>query len=174
MNVVLIGYRCSGKSTVGRRLAERLSREFIDCDDYIEKKTELTIREIFELHGESHFRSLESRAIGELAKLDGKIIATGGGAVLKYKNMQALKRNGRVFWLDVRPDTACRRLLEDPKTGERRPSLTGKEPGVEIREQLEFRRPYYRKGAHVTVQTDGREIEAILADILRDLGEFEP
>ena len=118
MNIVLIGYRCSGKSTVGQRLAERLSREFIDCDDYIEKKTELTIREIFELHGESHFRTLESRAIIELGKLDGKIIATGGGAVLKYKNIQALKRNGRVIWLDVKPDTACRRLMEDPRTGE--------------------------------------------------------
>jgi len=94
MNVVLVGFRGSGKSTIGKLLSERTGREFIDCDDFIEKRTNLTIREIFERHGESHFRTLESEAIAELAKLDGKIVATGGGAVLKYQNMQVFKRAG--------------------------------------------------------------------------------
>ena len=73
MNVILIGFRGSGKSTIGKAISERLGREFIDCDEWIEKHTELTIKEIFEKHGESHFRTLESQAIGELSAMEGKV-----------------------------------------------------------------------------------------------------
>src|SRR5262245_62566594 len=94
MNVVLIGFRCAGKSTVGRGLAQRLGREFVDCDEYIEGKTHLSIREIFDLAGESYFRTLEGQAIQDLARADGRVIATGGGAVLRRQNTKYLKRNG--------------------------------------------------------------------------------
>jgi shikimate kinase len=167
MNVILIGFRGAGKSTVGRMVADRLGREFIDCDDWIECQTGITIRDIFELHGESHFRTLESQAIGVLARLDGKVIATGGGAALKYQNMQIFKRNGgRIFFLEVGPETAHGRIGEDATSRSRRPALTEKDPFTEIREQIEFRRPYYLKGADVTLPTDGQTLEEIVKEIL--------
>ena len=175
MNVVLIGFRGSGKSTVGKALSDRLGREFIDCDAWIEKHTGLTIREIFEKHGESHFRTLESQAIGELSAMDGKIIATGGGAALKYQNMQVFKRNGgKIFFLEVAPETAYRRIQEDATSRSRRPALTEKDPFTEVKEQIELRRPYYLKGADVTITTDGIRIDDIVAEILKHIRESGP
>ena len=174
MNVVLIGFRGSGKSTVGQALSERLGREFIDCDAWIEKRTGLSIKEIFEKHGESHFRTLESQAIGELSALDGKVIATGGGAALKYQNMQVFKRNGgKIFFLEVGAETAFARIQGDESTRLRRPALTDKDPFTEVKEQIEFRRPYYLKGADATISTDGRAVEEIVKDLLDRLGQAE-
>jgi shikimate kinase len=172
MNVVLIGFRGSGKTTVGKALAEKLGREFIDCDVFIETRTHLTIREIFSMGGESHFRTLESEAITELSKLDGKVIATGGGAVLKYQNMQVFKRNAsKIFFLEVGPETALARIEGDPTTRARRPALTDKDPATEIREQITFRHPYYLKAADITIVADGRKVEEIVAEILKHLEE---
>lgn len=170
MNVVLIGFRGSGKSTVGQLLGERLKREFIDCDDFIEKRTHLTIREIFERHGESHFRTLESEAIAELAKLDGKIVATGGGAVLKYQNMQVFKRaGGLVIFLRISPQTAYERIQGDPASRSRRPALTDKDPFTEIHEQIELRSPYYLQAADLVVPADGRSAAEVVEEIVRHL-----
>jgi len=175
MNVVLIGFRGSGKTTIGKAVAERLGREFIDCDDWIERHTELTIKEIFEKHGESHFRTLESQAIGELSAMDGKVIATGGGAALKYQNMQVFKRNGgRIFFLEVGAETAFARIQGDETSRLRRPALTDKDPYTEVKEQIELRRPYYLKGADVTIATDGRSIDDVVKDILQHVQEEGP
>jgi len=175
MNVVLIGFRGSGKSTVGKALAERLGREFIDCDEWIERRTGLTIKEIFEKHGESHFRTLESQAIGELSSMDGKVIATGGGAALKYQNMQVFKRNGgRIFFLEVGAETAYGRIQGDEMTRARRPALTDKDPYTEVKEQIELRRPYYLKGADVTIATDGRSIDDVVKDVLQHVDDAGP
>ena len=175
MNVVLIGFRGSGKSTVGKALSERLGREFIDCDAWIENHTGITIREIFEKHGESHFRTLESQAIGELSAMDGKIIATGGGAALKYQNMQVFKRNGgKIFFLEVGAETAFRRIQGDETTRSRRPALTEKDPFTEVKEQIELRRPYYLKGADLTIATDGVKIEDIVLEILKHIDDTGP
>lgn len=175
MNVVLIGFRGSGKSTVGKALSDRLKREFIDCDAWIEKATGLTIREIFEKHGESHFRTLESQAIGELSAMDGKIIATGGGAALKYQNMQVFKRNGgKIFFLEVGAETAFKRIQEDATSRSRRPALTEKDPFTEVKEQIEFRKPYYDKGADVTIATDGVAVEEIVRAILAHIQDAGP
>ena len=171
MNVILIGFRGSGKSTVGKALAERLALEFIDCDAWVEKQAGTTIREIFEKQGETQFRTLESQVLVDLAKLDGKVIATGGGAALKYQNMQVFKRqDSRIFFLEVGAETAYARIQDDATTRARRPALTDKDPFTEVKEQIEFRRPYYLKGADVTVPTDGRSVEEIVKEILAHLG----
>jgi shikimate kinase len=177
MNVVLIGFRGSGKSTVGRELAARMKAEFIDCDELIEKRTGVSIAELFEKQGESHFRTLESQLIIELAALDGKVIATGGGAVLKYQNMQCFKRAGaKVYFLDVGAQTAFRRIQGDAENRSRRPALTPKDPFTEVREQIELRRSYYLNGADATVPVDERPVEGIVKEILGHLGikEEEP
>jgi shikimate kinase len=172
MNVVLIGFRGSGKTTVGRALAERLGREFIDTDDHIERQAAMSIRDLFERHGESHFRTLESQAIAELSKLDGKVIATGGGAVLKYQNMQVFKRAGaRTFFLEVGAETARRRIQADAASRQRRPALTDEDPAVEIRKLIEFRRPYYRQAADHVIAADDRKVEEIVEELLKILAE---
>ena len=169
MNVVLIGFRCAGKTSVGKALATRLSREFLDCDDYIEKKTNLTIREIFDIAGESYFRMLEGDAISDVSKLDGRVIATGGGAVLKYKNIQCLKRNGITVFLDANVDSVYERIQSDPMTPTRRPSLTGKDMFTEIQEQIGRRRPYYLSAADYVVRTDTRPIDEVVREIVEAL-----
>jgi len=171
MNVVLIGFRCAGKSCVGRALGKRLNREFLDCDEYIERKTNLTIREIFDIAGESYFRMLEGDAIAEVSKRDGLILATGGGAALRYKNIHLLKRNGVVVFLEVGAESAFQRSQGDPSSPARRPSLTGRDPFEEMREQVEFRRPYYLNAADFVVRTDGRSVDDIVQEILLHLKE---
>ena len=99
-NVVLIGMPSSGKSSVGRALAKLLSREFTDTDVLIRERAGTDIPAIFAEHGEEYFRSLESEIIREVSKLSGKVIATGGGAVLRTENVSALRANGRLFFLD--------------------------------------------------------------------------
>ena len=99
-NIVLIGMPSSGKTTVGRIISERLSRPFIDTDKLIEAKASITIPEIFEKYGDSYFRELESEIIKEASAEVGKIIATGGGAVLRRENRAALSENGRIYFID--------------------------------------------------------------------------
>jgi shikimate kinase len=166
MNVVLVGLRGSGKSTVGRCLAKELDREFVDCDELIEQRTLLPIAEIFQICGESYFRLLESEVIEELSRTNGKVIATGGGAILRRRNILALKRNGLVFFLDVDPEIAFDRLTFDPSTASRRPALTVHAPLDELREQARQRRAYYLKAADRVVPVDNRGPDEIAREIL--------
>jgi shikimate kinase len=122
INIVLIGLPGSGKTNIGRAVAKRLSLPFYDVDDYIEKKEGKTIKEIF-LQGEDYFRELESKAIEELSKNCPSVISTGGGAVKIPSNMEVLKKNSIIVFLN-RPlenilkniDTSNRPLLADGKS----------------------------------------------------------
>ena len=99
-NIVLIGMPGSGKSTIGKAVAAQMKRECIDIDDRVEKREGISIPEIFAQHGEATFRSLEHACVAESSKSSGIVIATGGGTVLDRDNMQALKRNGRIYYLN--------------------------------------------------------------------------
>ncbi len=99
-NIVLIGMPGSGKSTVGKMLADKLKRQFIDTDEMIVVNAGCEITEIFERHGECGFRDIESDVINEAAALTGAVIATGGGAVLRGENVAALKQNGKLYFID--------------------------------------------------------------------------
>ena len=99
-NIVLIGMPASGKSTVGKLLSEDLSRELIDTDEMIESKAKMTISEIFEKYGEEHFRALETEAVKEASAMNSVVIATGGGAILRKENVNALKEGGKLFFID--------------------------------------------------------------------------
>ena len=123
-NIVLIGMPASGKSTVGRILARELSRELIDTDKLISESAGMEIKDIFEQYGEEHFRALECEAVRRAAARTGCIIATGGGAILKDSNVEALSENGRLYFID-RPlplliPTASRPLSSDRAAVERR------------------------------------------------------
>lgn len=169
MNIILIGFRCTGKSTIGKALAERLHWHFIDADDYLEQRYQVPIKDMFEHRGESWFRLLESDVIRDLARYDSTVIATGGGAVLRYKNMANLKRNGTIVLLEADPDTVYRRIQDDPRTISKRPPLTNKDPYTEVREQMAFRRPYYVKAADIAVSTSKRTVPEVVDAILEQL-----
>lgn len=123
-NIVLIGMASSGKSTVGKMLAERLGRKFFDTDALIVEKSGMEIAEIFDRYGEDEFRHIEREVVSDVAKENGAVIATGGGTSLYPVNMKKLRQNGRVYLLDRSPDlltpTFDRPLARDIETMKRR------------------------------------------------------
>jgi len=110
MNIVLIGYRCTGKTSVGRLIAHKLGRRFVDTDDLITEKSGCSINEMVKEKGWPYFRDMEKAVIKEVSAQDNLVIATGGGAVTSDINMENLKANGFIVWLDADINTVKRRL----------------------------------------------------------------
>ncbi len=163
MNVVLIGYRGTGKSTVGKVVAARLGRTVVSTDAEIVKRAGHTISEIVAQHGWDHFRDLESQVCQEFADRDGLVIDTGGGAILRSQNVDVLKKTGTIFWLTASVDTIAKRIGRDTQ----RPSLTGTKSFVEeIQDVLIERIPKYQAAANHVIATDGRSIVQIADEIL--------
>ena len=145
MSVVLIGYRGSGKSTVGKRLADRLWQPFVDTDELIVRKAGKTIREIFENQGELAFRDLESTIVRDTLKLQEHVISLGGGALLREENRAALKASGhKVVYLKCAPEELYKRILADPESADARPNLTDSGGLEEVKNLLAAREPTYR------------------------------
>ena len=167
MNIVLIGFRGTGKSTVGRLLAKRLERDFIDSDKQIEISTEKTIKSIFEEDGEEGFRKIEAGTIAELSKADNKVISAGGGAVLKGDNVRNLKDNGFLVLLEATPEIIHNRIEQDEKTTQQRPSLTDKKPLDEIKHLIEQREHAYKSAADFTINTSYVSCEDVVNEIIQ-------
>jgi len=165
MNIVLIGYRGSGKSTVGSRLAARLQMKFVDTDDLIESK-EGHVSDIVKSKGWDYFRRLEKSVIEEISKGDHLIIAPGGGAVLDADNVKALRKNGLIVWLKADQQTLLKRIQKDQGSSTRRPTLTGKGTLEEIEETISERGPFYEKASEIQIDTSALDVEAVVEDIL--------
>jgi shikimate kinase len=162
MNIVLIGYRGTGKSAVGRRLAARLGRTLVSTDREIVKRAHRSIPEIVAQEGWEYFRDLESDVCRELAGHDQLVIDTGGGAILRTQNVEALKKNGIVFWLTASLETIRKRIGGDSQ----RPSLTGTKSFVEeIQDVLRERTPKYHAAADHVIVTDDRSIDQLVGTI---------
>ena len=164
--IFLIGYRGSGKSTVGRLLADRLDWSFVDADSRIEERAGRTIRDIFEGDGEAAFRALETAVLTDLCTRTETVVATGGGIVLRDDNRSLLRNYGFVAWLVADPATLWARIQADPATTARRPDLAG--GGLtEVADLLASREPLYRACADVEVPVAGlspdQAADAILA-----------
>jgi len=147
MSTILLGYRGAGKTTIGKRLADRLWQKFVDTDDLVVKVTGKTIRQIFEEHGESTFRELEVEAVKKALTLDEHVIALGGGAVLSdvARNLLRGSTHKRLY-LKCDPQELLRRLQSDPNTAKNRPDLTDLNGGIEeIELLLNDREPLYRQ-----------------------------
>jgi shikimate kinase len=171
MNIVLIGYRGTGKSTVGRILAERLGRPLVSTDAEIIRLAGRSIPEIVAQSGWDHFRDLESEVCRDLSGRDGLIIDTGGGAILRPANVAVLKSHGILFWLTAEIPTIAARIGGDTQ----RPSLTGtKSFTEEIEEVLRERRPKYQAAADHVIVTDGRSLEQVVAAVLAKLPAGNP
>ncbi len=168
MNIVLIGYRCTGKSTVGRILSKKLGWNFVDTDELIEKKEGKSIEEIVSEKGWREFRRIEKEVIEEVSRYRNQVISTGGGAVLDKENRERLKKNGFIVWLRAKPETIKERMLRDKK----RPSLTGKAPEEEIEEVLKEREPIYRECSDLIIDTDHICQKKIAERIIEDARKF--
>jgi shikimate kinase len=163
MNIVLIGYRGAGKSAVGRRLAARLGRTLVSTDAEVVKRAHRTIPEIVAQEGWEYFRDLESDICRELASRDQLVIDTGGGAVLRAQNVEVLKKNGTVFWLEASVETITKRIGRDTQ----RPSLTGTKSFVdEIQDVLQERTPKYQAAADHVIRTDDQPIDQLVETLL--------
>jgi shikimate kinase len=166
MNVVLIGYRGSGKSVVAALLAQKLPMTAVNLDQEIEREAGLPIPEVVAKHGWSWFRDLESRITERFSAKDNLILDTGGGVVLQEENVRNLARNGRIFWLKASVDTIATRIRDSAN----RPSLTGSKSFLEeIEEVLAERLPLYRAAAHHEVDTDPLSVEEVADTIIRQI-----
>lgn len=147
MNAALIGYRGCGKTTVGRKLADRLWRKFVDIDDLIVQKAGKSIKDIFAQDGEEHFRQIESQVLAEAIKLEDHVIGLGGGTVMREQNRRLLKEAGvKTFYLRCDPQELLRRIQADQRSPETRPNLTNLGGGIEeIQRLLAEREPVYRQ-----------------------------
>ena len=171
MNLVLIGYRGSGKSAVGRRLAVRLKMKFVDTDDFLEERQGIPIADIVKSRGWGHFRKLENNVIEEISTKDHLIIAPGGGAVLDTDNVKALRRNGTIIWLKANRETLLKRMNQDPGTNARRPTLTGRGTLEELQEVMSLREPLYEKASQIQIDTSTLDVEAVVERILAMIDE---
>ena len=150
MSAILLGYRGSGKTSIGRKLADRLWLKFVDTDEMIVAAAKKSIKEIFEQSGENAFRDLEAEAVKKACALQDHVVALGGGAILREENRKLIKDSGfkRVF-LRCEPQMLLERIQSDPLTAANRPNLTGLGGGIEeIKSLLAKREPLYREVMH--------------------------
>lgn len=161
LRVSLVGLPGSGKSTVGRHLARRLSLAFHDSDYVIEQRIGCSIREFFEREGEERFRDVEEAVLDEVTQGDACVLSTGGGAVLRAVNRAHLRDRGRVIYLRSAPEEVFRRLRHDRN----RPLLQVADPLQRLRDLYAVRDPLYRETAHFVIET-GRPSVATLVNMI--------
>ncbi len=149
MNLVLVGFRCVGKTTVGRELARELGLGFLDMDELIESELGTSIWDFVCQNGWHAFREVESMVLRSLIKLDGYVISTGGGVVTRPTNLKVLKSLGMIIWLKASEETIIDRLKQSP-----RPALTEKGPMEEVGPLLHKRSPMYLAIADFVFDTD--------------------
>lgn len=164
-NLYLVGMPGAGKTTIGKALARHLDLPFVDADQEIVAHTGVTIATIFELEGESGFRSRESQIIAELSAREGVLLATGGGAVLRPDNREVLKRTGVVVYLHASLDHLWQRTRHDS----RRPLLQADNPRAVLKGLLDVRDPLYRETADLVVETGRQSANRLVREIVDSL-----
>ncbi|MFW6012017.1 MAG: shikimate kinase [Desulfosalsimonas sp.] len=167
MNIYLIGYRCTGKTSVAKLLAQKLEMEFTDTDLLLEQQAGMHISHYVSRYGWESFRDLESEIIKSLGARDNLVAATGGGIVLREKNSAFMKDTGLVIWLTAAPETILARMTGDENTPNQRPALSRNPLEQEVRDTLAQRTPLYEKACHMKVATDNTAIEKVCEKITR-------
>lgn len=164
-NIFLVGMMGAGKTTVGRQLAQRLGKSFVDTDQDIEQRTGVAVKVIFEIEGEAGFRKRESEALDRLTAMTDLVLATGGGAVLDAGNRQWLSERGFVIYLHAQPRDLWMRTRND-KT---RPLLQTDDPRARIQALYDFRDPLYRQVADLVVDTGRQGVGVLLNNLIQNL-----
>ncbi len=162
-NIILTGFMGSGKTSVGKLLSEKLNYDFKDTDEMIESLEDITINDIFRLHGEDFFRDLEtSLLISVKDTLKNTVLSTGGGMPIRERNRKLLKEMGQVVFLRASEDSILKRLSGDTT----RPLLKNGNPKETVERLLAQRTPYYEEAADVIIDTDNKTIEDIVSEVL--------
>lgn len=162
----LVGMPGSGKSTIGRQLAHRAGVPFIDLDHRLEQTIGTSIRSYFEAEGEARFRDLEAQVLADVAQEPGgMVLSTGGGAVLRTENREALRQFGNVLYLRASPDEIYRRVKHDRT----RPLLQVGNPMEKLRELYAVRDPLYRETAHYVIETGRPSVSTLVNMIMMQL-----
>jgi shikimate kinase len=169
-NIALIGFMGTGKTAVGRALAKRLGKKFIELDLLIEQRAGKSIPEIFQNDGETTFRELEIEATKKVAKDTDAVIACGGGIVLNKINIDRLRESSRIIYLTASPDAILKRTS---RRKNERPLIDVPDPAMRIKELLDFRNPFYERAADITINTSQLDINAVAEQIIEKLKEDE-
>lgn len=163
MNVVLVGYRGTGKSVVGQQLASELDLQLVSLDAELQKKAGKSVPEIVEQSGWPGFRDLEEEIVRTFAARDGQVIDCGGGVIEREANFDVLRSAGPVIWLKASTQAIVDRIADD----DQRPSLTGTKSFTdEVEEVLQRRTPLYERISHHAIDTDACTIEQVVAKVL--------
>lgn len=169
-NVALIGFMAAGKTAVARVLAKKLGKQFVELDALIEHRAGKSIAEIFEQDGEIAFRELEIELTKEVSAKKNQVIACGGGLVLNKINIDRLKEQAVMVYLEASPEVILKRASSDNTV---RPLLKGDSKAQTIRELVRFRQPYYERAADITIDTSETDINTIAQKIIRLLKKNE-
>lgn len=169
-NIALIGFMGVGKTAVGKALAEKLGKRFVELDALIEQKAGKSIPELFQQDGEVAFRELEIEVTKEVSTNKNLVIACGGGLVLNKINIDRLRNESTIVYLTASPGVILRRILGD---GGERPLLNTPDKASEIRGLLKFRKPFYEQAADIKIDTSKLDIDSLVEQIIVKLKEDE-
>lgn len=164
-NIFLVGLMGAGKTSVGRLLARRLGKQFLDSDHEIEARTGVRVPVIFEIEGEDGFRAREAQVLDALTSMSDVVLATGGGAVLRADNRGVLSTRGFVIYLRAQPRDLWQRTRHDKN----RPLLQTEDPLGRLQELFEFRDPLYREVADLVVDTGRQSVATLIEQLLLKL-----
>lgn len=165
--IILVGMMGSGKTAIGKRMAKRLEKDFLNLDAIIEEKEKIKIPIIFERHGEDYFRTIEQNCLFEALNQKNAIIATGGGAILKEKSREAIKEKSYSIWLNVSLDV----LIERVSRNENRPLLKNKTISSEMEIILKDRISYYQQ-SDIEILLDDADIDINVNNVINALEKF--
>jgi shikimate kinase len=168
--IFLVGMMGAGKTTLGKALAQRLRRDFVDTDKVLVERTGVSVATIFEIEGEEGFRKREALLLAELAHRTGCVVATGGGAVLSADNRRVMRESGTVVYLRARLDSLWERTRHDSS----RPLLKTPDPRATLGELLEQRDPLYLEAAHVVVDTGFQSAPSLVSRVVAALDQHSP
>lgn len=166
MNIYLIGFMGTGKSTVSKLLAVKLNRKLIDTDDYIEDMESRKISDIFAENGEDAFRDMETDALRKIAETDNEVVSCGGGIVLRRENADIMRQSGRIVLLNASPETIFARV----RFGNDRPILNGHMNVDYISQLMDKRMPSYEYAADETIDTNDKSVQEIVDEIIKKCG----
>ncbi len=169
-NIALIGFMGTGKTAVGKVLAEKLGKKFVELDSLIEQRVGKPIPDIFQQDGEAAFRELEIEITEEVARDKNLVIACGGGIVLNAVNIERLRKSARMVYLTASPGVILKRVANEEG---QRPLLEVDNPTLAIRDMLSFRKPFYEKAADIKIDTSKLDINAVTEQIMGKLKDDE-
>ncbi len=167
MNLFLIGYRCTGKTTIGKSIADAIDWSFVDADIMLVRECGKHIKDIVDTEGWKAFRRRERSTLKQICTKKRQVVATGGGVVLDADNVEAMQTSGMVIWLGATAESIQKRMLQDKNTGNFRPALTDKGRMEEIEDMLLKRNPYYESASDFSIHTDDVPVDEITEIIIQ-------